>query len=308
MKFNLQLKAPRLSTGGTHSALNLGVSQREADGARARGRGRRGEGRGSHPGFNGAVCCFRDVQGKMDKAMKKTKLTLVIGTSSWKDQFRQAITANSGDTDEKGNEILPSFGDYLLHFLSLFWKVLFAFVPPTEYAGGWLCFVVSIANIGLMTALIGDIASAFGCTVGLDDEITAITLVALGTSLPDTFASKMAAVNDKTADSSIGNVTGSNAVNVFLGLGLAWSVAAIVNLARGQCFYVNSGSLGFSVTVFCILAVVAVVLLTLKRMRRFGYGELGGPTLIKALAGATFILLWFLYVLLSILEITGYIG
>lgn len=35
--------------------------------------------------------------------------------------------------------------------------------------------------------------------------------------LADTFASKVAAIGDKYADSSIGNVTGSNAVNVFLG-------------------------------------------------------------------------------------------
>ena len=33
----------------------------------------------------------------------------------------------------------------------------------------------------------------------------------------DTFASKVAAVGDQYADSSVGNVTGSNAVNVFLG-------------------------------------------------------------------------------------------
>ena len=32
---------------------------------------------------------------------------------------------------------------------------------------------------------------------------------------------------DETADNSIGNVTGSNSVNVFLGLGLPWSLAAI---------------------------------------------------------------------------------
>ena len=44
---------------------------------------------------------------------------------------------------------------------------------------------------------------------------------------PDTFASKAAAIQDVYADASIGNVTGSNAVNVFLGIGLAWSVAAI---------------------------------------------------------------------------------
>jgi Ca2+/Na+ antiporter len=41
----------------------------------------------------------------------------------------------------------------------------------------------------------------------------------MGTSLPDTFASKIAAKNEKTADNAIGNITGSNSVNVFLGLG-----------------------------------------------------------------------------------------
>ena len=51
--------------------------------------------------------------------------------------------------------------------------------------------------------------------------------MALGTSLPDLFASKQAATMDDTADNSIGNVTGSNSVNVFLGLGLPWLIAAI---------------------------------------------------------------------------------
>ena len=63
--------------------------------------------------------------------------------------------------------------------------------------------------------------------VGLKDEITAITFVALGTSLPDTFASKAAAANEKTADNAIGNVTGSNSVNVFMGLGIPWVIATI---------------------------------------------------------------------------------
>ena len=51
--------------------------------------------------------------------------------------------------------------------------------------------------------------------------------MALGTSLPDTFASKIAAVSEKSADNAIGNVTGSNSVNVFLGLGIPWMIAAI---------------------------------------------------------------------------------
>ena len=43
--------------------------------------------------------------------------------------------------------------------------------------------------------------------------------------MPDTFASMTAARAEKHADAAIGNVTGSNSVNVFLGLGLPWVVA-----------------------------------------------------------------------------------
>merc|ERR1719487_169123 len=70
-------------------------------------------------------------------------------------------------------------------------------------------------------------AALLGCCMGVPDAITAITFVALGTSLPDTFASKAAATQDPYADASVGNVTGSNSVNVFLGLGLPWAIGAL---------------------------------------------------------------------------------
>lgn len=61
---------------------------------------------------------------------------------------------------------------------------MFAFVPPTEYWNGWACFIISIIVIGFLTAVIGDLASHFGCTVGLRDTVTAVVFVALGTSIP----------------------------------------------------------------------------------------------------------------------------
>jgi len=81
--------------------------------------------------------------------------------------------------------------------------------------------------IGAVTLVIGEIATVLGCVMGLDESVTAITIVALGTSLPDTFASMTAAKTSEYADSAIGNVTGSNSVNVFLGLGLPWTIATI---------------------------------------------------------------------------------
>merc|ERR1711975_123021 len=100
-----------------------------------------------------------------------------------------------------------------------------------------------------------------GCVMGIKDLITAITFVALGTSLPDTFASKTAAENDPYADAAIVNVTGSNSVNVFLGLGLPWMVGAIYWAADGQTMPVGADGLDFSVIVFTICALLCIVTL-----------------------------------------------
>ncbi|XP_061084056.1 sodium/calcium exchanger 1-like isoform X1 [Conger conger] len=245
-----------------------------------------------------------EFKNTVDKLIKKTNLALLVGTNSWRDQFIEAITVSAGEDDEDeecGEEKLPSCFDYVMHFLTVFWKVLFAFVPPTEYWNGWACFVVSICMIGLLTAFIGDLASHFGCTIGLKDSVTAVVFVALGTSVPDTFASKVAAIQDQYADASIGNVTGSNAVNVFLGIGVAWSIAAIYHQAHNRPFRVSPGNLAFSVTLFTIFAFICVGVLMYRRRPEIG-GELGGPRTSKAITTMLFFSLWLLYILFTSLE------
>ncbi|XP_066507988.1 sodium/calcium exchanger 2b [Hoplias malabaricus] len=246
-----------------------------------------------------------EFKSTVDKLIKKTNLALVIGTHSWREQFVEAVTVSAGDGDEDEEEgreeRLPSCYDYVMHFLTVFWKVLFACVPPTEYWNGWACFMVSITVIGLLTAIIGDLASHFGCTIGLKDTVTAVVFVALGTSIPDTFASKVAATQDQYADASVGNVTGSNAVNVFLGIGVAWSVAAIYWTVKGERFEVEPGSLAFSVTLFTIFAFISMAVLLYRRQPSIG-GELGGPRVSRLLTTLLFLGLWLLYILFSSLE------
>ncbi|XP_014051933.1 solute carrier family 8 member 4a [Salmo salar] len=245
-----------------------------------------------------------EFKNTVDKLIKKTNLALVVGSSSWREQFVNAVTVSAGDDDEEesGEERLPSCFDYIMHFLTVFWKVLFAFVPPTEYWNGWACFFVSISLIGVLTAVTGDLASHFGCTVGLKDSVTAVVFVALGTSVPDTFASKVAAIQDQYADASIGNVTGSNAVNVFLGIGVAWTIAAVYWKTKGKKFLVQPGSLAFSVTLFTIMAFVCVLVLMYRRRAGVAGGELGGPRTAKLLTSLFFFSLWLLYIMLASLE------
>ncbi|XP_011496483.1 PREDICTED: sodium/calcium exchanger 3 [Ceratosolen solmsi marchali] len=257
----------------------------------------------------------KEFKNTVDKLVQRANASIILGTSSWKEQFTDALTVSGGDDDEEGDDAgegstrapsSPSAGDYLMHCLTIFWKVLFAFVPPTDIAGGYLCFVISIFGIGVVTAIIGDVASYFGCTLGIKDSVTAVVFVALGTSIPDTFASKVAACQDKYADASVGNVTGSNAVNVFLGIGIAWSIAAIYHAINGTTFDVKPGSLAFSVTLFCTEACVVIVVLMCRRSAAIG-GELGGPFVPKVVTSLLLFSLWIFYLIMSTLEAYGVI-
>merc|ERR1712177_183577 len=221
----------------------------------------------------------KEFKSSVDKMMQKANNSMMVGSSSWLDQFSEAFTVQAEDDDEEGEEgeeKMPTCGDYIMHFLTLPWKLIFAFIPPTALANGYPTFVIAILFIGLCTAVIGDVAGHLGCFINLKDCVNAIAFVALGTSVPDTFASKVAAIEDETADASVGNVTGSNAVNVFLGIGIAWTMAAIYWESQGLTFDVPVGSLGFSVTIFCIEAGLAILILVARRHPAVG-GELGGP-------------------------------
>merc|ERR1711937_237488 len=266
---------------------------------------------GNNPKLQIRIRESREFKSSVDKLMAKTNNSILAGSSSWLEQFTGAFEVQADD-DEEGEEgeddepKMPSCGDYIMHFLTLPWKLLFAVIPPTGIFNGYPTFVISIAAIGICTAVIGDVAGHLGCFIYLKDCVNAIAFVALGTSVPDTFASKTAAIEDETADASVGNVTGSNAVNVFLGIGIAWTIAAIYWESQGLTFDVPVGSLGFSVTVFCIEAGLAILILVARRHPSVG-GELGGPKSIKTVTSAIFVFFWCFYVAISAMEAYGVI-
>ena len=153
----------------------------------------------------------KELQGVIDKLSAGLNLNvdrMKLGSSNWKQQFVDAMNPGGGDEDDEDSgaseDEAPSCMDWVMHFIALPWKLFFATCPPVDFMGGYLCFFWSLSYVGLTTAFIGDLASLFGCTVGLLDSVTAITFVALGTSLPDTFASMAAAKGDPYADAAIG--------------------------------------------------------------------------------------------------------
>ena len=249
-----------------------------------------------------------DVAAALDLNVDNISLAVV----SWGQQFREAVEYQPGGGAVGG----------VGYLIALPWKIVCALIPPPRLGGGWLCFIFALAIIGVLTAIIGDLANHMGCSFGILPSVTAITFVALGTSLPDTFASRIAAVNEPFADSSIGNIVGSNSVNVFLGLGLPWAAAAVYwtyigayddtaaaawrDKYSGEPWYtddmpigfvVPAADLGFSVAVFTFCALVCLLILVLRRAA-VGY-ELGGPRLLSYLTAFVLVALWGLYVGLS---------
>lgn len=243
-----------------------------------------------------------------------------VGLRAWRKQFISAFYANGSWKEQ----LDASASDWAIHILTVPWKIVFAIVPPSLFLGGWACFFMSLFMIGFVTSIVGELASLLGCGIGMADEVTAITLVALGTSLPDTLASMQAAQQDDNADNSIGNVMGSNSVNVFLGLGISWTIASIYWDGQGATdvwltgvydersyrelffdtgrypnggFIVPAGALAFSVSVYSCCAVVCVLILVLRR-RNLG-GELGGDAKSQYRDAAILLFLWVSYVVSS---------
>jgi len=115
--------------------------------------------------------------------------TRQLGSSTWVQQITEAFYVG-GDADAAKE---ASISEWIMHIIAFPWKMIFALCPPTDLCGGWLSFYSALAMIAGVTVLVSDLATFLGCVIGIPSEITAITLVALGTSLPDTFASKVAA-------------------------------------------------------------------------------------------------------------------
>lgn len=221
---------------------------------------------------------------------------------SWGDQFKDAATLQPTVNDDNLIVEDVTLGNAIMHLLTIFWKMLFAFIPPRKWGGGWPAFIVALTFIGTITAVVAEVATVLGCTIGLRPAVTAITLVAVGTSLPDTFASMTAAQQFEFADSAIGNVTGSNSVNVFVGLGLPWLISAIYASQHDTDYQTPPGNLAFSVILFLIASTLCFIVLGVRRCVPSIGAELGGPPLARYASAIFMVLLWLFYVVFSTLK------
>ncbi len=114
----------------------------------------------------------------------------------------------------------------------------------------FLFIVLGLAGLIIGGKWIVDGAVALAKNMGLSESLIGLTIVAVGTSLPELAASAVAAYKKQT-DIAIGNVVGSNIFNIFLILGIS-------SLIKPLPF--TSGS-NIDVMVACLASIVLFVLL-----------------------------------------------
>lgn len=125
-----------------------------------------------------------------------------------------------------------SSGIILLLFFAIFMRYTFATVGKSDSGEADVSTVAKMPGWKMTVFIIGGLAALIyggdkfvdGATgiahgLGMGDTLIGLTVVAIGTSLPELATSIVAALKGK-ADMAVGNVIGSNIFNVFLVLGI----------------------------------------------------------------------------------------
>jgi cation:H+ antiporter len=149
--------------------------------------------------------------------------------------------------------------------------------PHHATASGWLVHLVVLA-VGLLLLAYGaewlvDGSVAIARSFGVSDAIIGMTVVAVGTSLPELATSAVAAARGQP-EIAVGNVLGSNIFNV----GCVLGISALV-----QPFAVDSAALGG------LMVATAASALLLAAVLRLQHGVSRGTGVLFVLAYAGYI-------------------
>ncbi len=128
----------------------------------------------------------------------------------------------------------------------------------------WKLLLMAVIGLGLVvwgSDVTVDAATELAKMFGMSERFIGLTIVALGTSLPELFTSVIAARKGK-ADIAIGNIVGSNVFNILFVVGTS---ALIVPVVFASSFAID-----------CLVAVAAGVVLWLCTFRSKKLTRIGG--------------------------------
>ncbi len=128
------------------------------------------------------------------------------------------------------NIISRSDGLILLCFFTIFLSYIVTLskqnieeeIIPSKYGKltSFSFFIIGLLGLILGGKMVVNSGTAIAKNIGVSEALIGFTLIAIGTSLPELFASAIAAYK-KNSDIAIGNIVGSNIFNIFWILGVS---------------------------------------------------------------------------------------
>ncbi len=124
-------------------------------------------------------------------------------------------------------------------------------VKPLSVAAALGLIVLGLAGLFLGGKMVVEGAVVLARLAGISERVIGLTIVSIGTSLPELVTSVVAALK-KQSDIAVGNIVGSNIFNVLLILGVTAVITPISVIGGAQ------GDLVFNIAVSVLLLILAI--------------------------------------------------
>jgi len=163
------------------------------------------------------------------------------------------------------HQIAGGLGSTISEFLAKKYPVPIEFIGVKDNVAKDIFLI--IIGIGALVGgayLLVHSAIYFARVIGISELVIGLTVIAVGTSIPELATSMVAAIR-KESDISVGNVLGSNIFNILAVLG----IAAIIQPLR-----VNSASLRVDMPVMLFFSIFLIPIITWKFVLTRGQGVL----------------------------------
>ncbi len=142
----------------------------------------------------------------------------------------------------------------------------------------WFLILLTLAGLGMVVGggtLLVDNAKAIAGRFGVSERIIGLTVIALGTSLPELVTSVVAAIKGET-DIAVGNIIGSNIFNILI-------VAGISSLFCPLAF--SSSGVTSNLIDACVALGSAAVLYVFSLIKGHRLGKIAGAVMLACFIG-----------------------
>jgi cation:H+ antiporter len=147
-------------------------------------------------------------------------------------------------------------------------------IPPKKYSLMVSLIIIVVSGVGLVygARYLVDGASEIARNLGVSERAISVSVIALGTSLPELVTSAVAAFR-KENDISIGNIIGSNIFNILGILGTSSAILVIPGVSKSDAINISEKMAGhdlivcLGLSVFLLLLMMPLRLIKLSRAK-----------------------------------------